>query len=88
MTNYQDLRPDERVVGADTIRIELVERMYNPEAKLYRFLALKDGQILDIVELACDDWSLREATEYVRNDRWLSAGDAELDLTEAAGLWA
>lgn len=87
MTNYQDLSPDERAVGADTIRIELVDSA-DPDRKVYRFLAIKDGQILDMVDLACDEWSLREATAYVRNDRWLSAGDAELDLTEAAGYHA
>lgn len=85
--SYLEQSPDERALGADTIRIELVDRMYEVESKLYRFLAMKNGKILDVVELDCLEWGLREAIDYVRKDRWLSAGDAELDLTEAAAYY-
>lgn len=83
MSTYQEQIPSVRVLGADTIRIELAERQYGGHS--YRFLALKDGKILDIAEFATDEWSLREATLYIRYDRWISIADAEIDLTEAAG---
>lgn len=83
---YMDQTPGERVLGADTVRVELTERQYGGFS--YRFLALKAGKILDIVELAVEDWDLGEAVAYVRNDRWIAANTAELDITDRVRSYA
>ena len=80
-TPYAEQTPQERVIGADTVRVELVERLYD-EGFSYRFLALANGQILDVVELATADWDLEEAISYVLTDRWLPLLSETLDVTD------
>ena len=80
-TPYAEQTPQERVIGADTVRVELVERLYD-EGFSYRFLALANGQIQDVVELATADWDLEEAISYVLTDRWLPLLSETLDVTD------
>jgi len=64
------------VVTADTIQMQTVDSQYGDRLH-YRFMALRGRMILDVVELAADEWSVAEAIDYVRKDRWIAANRAE-----------